>query len=202
MDPASFSFAVIGMFLTCCKGYKILSDAHRAPADAQNAALRLRIELCMLKAWGESWEIRHNPQRTEKFRLYLMRPQVRSGVFEVLCAISETFTNIGVLKKKYGVVFDYNVKGDRVSRRALTDYRHKTSCLLVVESSHTSRDSRPFRRTRNSTKSFHWRVREIRFEHGKRIESSSIQDVFTRTMSLESARQRQYARTHRNLEKT
>lgn len=176
MDPAALSFAVIGLFITCCKGYRILSDAHRAPAHAQNAARRLRIEFYTLEAWGESWGIRHSAQQgqgDDKFRLYLMRPRVRDGVFDALCLISETLTDIGILKKKYGIVFDYNAQVDKVSCRSLTGCSSKTKCLLAAESSHTSRDSRLFRRTRDSTRTFYWRFREIRFKHGKGIKSLS-----------------------------
>ncbi len=117
MDPASFSFAVIGMFLTCCKGYSIFSDAYNAPSDARNAARQVNIESALLAGWGEHFEIRQDleeEQASEKLRIYLMRAQTRSGVFDALCAISESFTDIKRLDSKYGVVFDYHQKGNRV----------------------------------------------------------------------------------------
>ena len=126
MDPASFSFAVIGMFLTCCKGYNILSDAYRAPSDAQDAARRVRIEGAVLAGWGEHFEIRQDlkeQQKDEKLRIYLMRGQTLHGVFDALCAISETFTDTRRLDMKYGVIFDYHRKGDRV-RSPVWDREH------------------------------------------------------------------------------
>ncbi|KAI4243475.1 MAG: hypothetical protein L6R40_003477 [Gallowayella cf. fulva] len=118
MDPASFSFAVVGMFLTCCKGYRILSDAHRAPRDAQDAARQIRMEGAMLESWGEYWEIRQDQpehQRQEKLKFYLVNNRTQKGVFEALCAISETFTNLKGLDKKYGLIFQYSGKNDRVN---------------------------------------------------------------------------------------
>lgn len=117
MDPASFSFAVIAMFLTCCRGYSIFSDAYNAPSDAQDAARKVRIEGAHLANWGDHFEIRPNLQEEQssgKLNVYLMRAPVRGGVFDVLCAISESFTDIKKLDRKYGIVFGYHQKGNRV----------------------------------------------------------------------------------------
>lgn len=123
MDPASFTFAVTGMFLTCCKGYTIFSDAYKAPSDAQDAARRVRIEYAVLAAWGEHFEVRHDSQekqRSEKLKVYLMRDQIRHGVFDALCGISEVFTDIKRLERRYGVAFGYRRKGERVRNIAST----------------------------------------------------------------------------------
>ncbi|KAL9629964.1 MAG: hypothetical protein Q9164_006642 [Protoblastenia rupestris] len=119
MDPASLSFAVVGMFLTCCKGYNILSDAYKAPSDAQDAARRIRIEGAALASWGAYFKIRQElreEQKSENLTFYIMQEHIRSGVFDALCAISETFTDVKKLDKKYGVVFDYHRRGDRSPR--------------------------------------------------------------------------------------
>ena len=118
MDPVSFSLAVVGMFHTCRRGYNILSDAKNAPSDAQDAARRVRIEGSMLAGWGEHFEIRENSHRQqagEKLKFHLTSSFTRSGVFEALRAIAETFTDIRALNKKYGIVFDYHAQGNRVS---------------------------------------------------------------------------------------
>ncbi len=131
MDPASFSFAVIGMFLTCCKGYDILSNAYNAPSDAQDAARRVRIESSVLAAWGEHFEIRQglqNQQGNEKLRIHLMRGQTLNGVFDALCAISETFTDITGLDKKYGVIFSYHSKRDGVGSIVL----HRVRSITLI----------------------------------------------------------------------
>lgn len=118
MEPASLSFAVVGMFFTCRKGYDIFSDTVTAPSDARDAVRRVSIERGVLSGWGERfdiWQDKPQGQGGEKLRIHLMRDQTRSGVFEALCAISETFTDIKKLDRKYGVVFNYHAKGDRVS---------------------------------------------------------------------------------------
>ncbi len=102
------------MFVTCCKGYDVLSNAYAAPSDAKDAARRVRIEGAVLAGWGEHFEIRQGQQGDEKLRIHLMRGQTRGGVFDALCAISEIFTDIRKLDRKYGVVFEYHSKGDRV----------------------------------------------------------------------------------------
>ncbi len=134
MDPASFSFAVIGMFVTCCKGYSIFSDAYNAPSDAQDAARKVRIEGAVLASWGDHFEIRQNlqeEQRSGKPRIHLMRAQTRSGVFDVLCAISESFTDIKRLDRKYGVVFGYHNKGNRVGAAVLLQCSLNELLILV-----------------------------------------------------------------------
>ncbi|KAF6236832.1 hypothetical protein HO173_005123 [Letharia columbiana] len=114
MDPASFSFAVVGMFFTCAKGYKIFSDAYKAPADAQKAARDVLIEGCTLEVWGEHFEIHQaKDQRSEKLKIHLLRGPMLYGCFEALCAISEIFTDIKGLDRKYGICFNYHSKGDR-----------------------------------------------------------------------------------------
>lgn len=116
MDPASFAFAVVGMFFTCAQGYKIFSDAYKAPSDAQKAARDVRIEGYILAVWGEHFEMHQaKEQRSDKFKIHLLRGPALYGCFEALCAISETFTDIKGLNKKYGIHFDYHAKGDRVS---------------------------------------------------------------------------------------
>lgn len=116
MDPASFSFAVVGMFITCAQGYKIFSDAYKAPSDAQKAARDVRIEGYTLEVWGEHFEIHQaKEQRSEKLKIHLLRGPILYGCFEALCAISEIFTDIRALDKKYGICFNYHAKGDRVS---------------------------------------------------------------------------------------
>lgn len=120
MDPASFSFAVVGMFFTCAQGYKIFSDAYKAPSDAQKAARDVRIEGYTLEVWGEHFEIHQaKEQRSEKLKVQLLRGPTLYGCFEALCAISEIFTDIKGLDKKYGIYFNYHAKGDRVSQPSL-----------------------------------------------------------------------------------
>ncbi|KAL9099693.1 MAG: hypothetical protein Q9163_004845, partial [Psora crenata] len=88
MDPASLSFAVVGMFLTCCKGYQILSDSHKAPSDAQDAARRIRIEGAVLATWGDHFEIRQElreEQRSERLRVHIMQsPSIPHDVQDLL----------------------------------------------------------------------------------------------------------------------
>ena len=117
MDPASFSFAVVGMFITCAQGYKIFSDAYKAPSDAQKAARDVRIEGYTLEVWGEHFQIHQaKEQRSEKLKIHLLRGPTLYGCFEALCAISEIFTDIKGLDRKYGIWFNYHPKGDRVSK--------------------------------------------------------------------------------------
>lgn len=114
MDPASFSFAVVGMFFTCAKGYQIFSDAYKAPSDAQKAARDVRIEGYTLEVWGEHLEIHQaKEQRSEKLKIHLLKGPTLYGCFEAFCAISEIFTDIKGLDKKYGISFNYHPKGDR-----------------------------------------------------------------------------------------
>lgn len=117
MDPASFSFAVVGMFFTCAQGYKIFSDAYKAPSDAQKAARDVRIEGFTLEAWGEHFEVHQaKEQRSDKLKIHLLRGPALHGCLEALCAISEVFTDIKGLDKNYGICFNYHVKGERVSK--------------------------------------------------------------------------------------
>ena len=119
MDPASFSFAIVGMFFTCAKGYKIFSDAYKAPFDAQKAARDVRIEGYTLAVWGELFEIHQAKEEpSEKLKIQLRGPTLY-GCFEALCAISDIFTDIKGLDKKYGIYFNYHGKGDRVSQASL-----------------------------------------------------------------------------------
>ena len=108
MDPASLSIAVVGMFLTCCKGYHILSDARRAPRDAEDAARRVGIESAVFASWGEHFEIRREVAKqraSEKLKFYLRSEQTRIAVSDALIAILETFIDIERLKTEYGVFF-------------------------------------------------------------------------------------------------
>ncbi|KAL9593419.1 MAG: hypothetical protein Q9179_005897 [Wetmoreana sp. 5 TL-2023] len=122
MDPASFSFAVVGMFLTCCKGYKFLSDTSNARSDAQDAARRVLMQFDILRSWGSHFEIHPDlPEQQEppKLKFHLTNDYARNGVFNALRAISETFTDVKRLDKKYGIVYDHSGKGEsspRVSR--------------------------------------------------------------------------------------
>ncbi|KAI4219575.1 MAG: hypothetical protein L6R36_008231 [Xanthoria steineri] len=119
MDPASLSFAVVGMFLTCCKGYKFLSDTKNAPSDARDAARRVLMEFHVLGSWGAHFELRSDlpeQQNPEKLRFFLTNEHARRGVFDALCYISETFTDVKRLDKKYGIVCEYHMKGDKSPR--------------------------------------------------------------------------------------
>ncbi|KAI4244608.1 MAG: hypothetical protein L6R42_010409 [Xanthoria sp. 1 TBL-2021] len=127
MDPASLSFAVVGMFLTCCKGYKFLSDTKNAPSDAQDAARRVLMEFHVLGSWGLHFDLRSDlpeQQSPEKLKFYLTNDHARRGVFNALCTISETFTDVKRLDKKYGIVCEYLERGDRSPRvpRNLRDF--------------------------------------------------------------------------------
>ncbi|KAI4249035.1 MAG: hypothetical protein L6R42_009099, partial [Xanthoria sp. 1 TBL-2021] len=116
MEPASLSFAVVGMFLTCCKGYKFLSDTKNAPSDAQDAARRVLMEFHVLGSWGLHFDLRSDlPEQKspEKLKFYLTNDHARSGVFNALCTISGTFTDVKKLDKKYGIVCEYPERGDR-----------------------------------------------------------------------------------------
>ena len=116
MDPASLSFAVVGIFFTCTQGYRIFTDAHKAPPDAQKAARDVRIEGYTLEVWGEHFEIHQaKEQRSDKLRILLRRGPILYGCFEALCAISEIFTDIKALDKKYGIRFNYHAKREGVS---------------------------------------------------------------------------------------
>lgn len=117
MDPASFAFAVAGMFVTCAQGYKFFSNAAKAPSDAQRVARDVRIEGFTLEAWGEQFEIQGaKEQRSEKLKIHLRRGPAFYGCFEALCAISEIFTDIKGLDESYGISFKYHTKGEKVSR--------------------------------------------------------------------------------------
>ena len=140
MDPASFSFAVVGMFFTCAQGYRIFSDAYKAPSDAQKLARDVRIEGWTLVVWGEHFEIHQaKDQRSEKLRIHLLRGPALYGCFEVLCAISEIFTDIKGLDKKYGINFNFHAKGEGVSQPAIVHRRERVS--KGAESSYTSQCS-------------------------------------------------------------
>ncbi|KAL8733480.1 MAG: hypothetical protein Q9166_002107 [cf. Caloplaca sp. 2 TL-2023] len=172
MDPASLSFAVVGMFLTCCKGYNIFSDAKKAPSDSQDAARQVRVEGSILSTWGEHWEIREEvpeQQEREKLKFYLMRDQTRSGVFDALCAISETFTDVKKLEKRYGVVFDYPRKGDRSPRvfREIQDlldgrdHAPRPTPGVAVDADEATKKTIGYYKTRMSTLSrCRWTVRD------------------------------------------
>ncbi|KAI4234568.1 MAG: hypothetical protein LQ349_003713 [Xanthoria aureola] len=119
MDPASLSSGVVSLFLTCCKGYKFLSDTKNAPSDARDAARRVLMEFHMLGSWGMHFELRSDlpeQQRPEKLRFFLTNEHARRGVFDALCSISETFTDVKRLDKKYGIVCEYHTKGDKSPR--------------------------------------------------------------------------------------
>ncbi|KAI9801444.1 MAG: hypothetical protein M1833_002676 [Piccolia ochrophora] len=118
MEPAAFAFAVVSMFETCVKGYQLISDAGRAPADAQAAARRIRIEYYQLATWGEHFEIGHGRHRvggTEKLKVYLSKGPILNGVFDTLTAIAELFTDVTKMHKTYGLVF--GLRGDDDNRK-------------------------------------------------------------------------------------
>ncbi|KAL8846950.1 MAG: hypothetical protein Q9221_007992 [Calogaya cf. arnoldii] len=118
MDPASLSFAVVDMFLTCCKGYKFLSDTKNATSDAQDAARRIAMEYYVLGNWGSHFELDANRPRQpipEKLKFSLTNDHARRGVFSALCTISATFTDVKALDRKYGIVCKSHWKGDRKS---------------------------------------------------------------------------------------
>ena len=128
MDPASLSLGVVSLFLTCCKGYKFLSDTKNAPSDAQDAARRVHMEFCVLGSWGMHFELRSDlpeQQNPEKLRFFLTNEHARRGVFDALCSISETFTDVKRLEKKYGIVCEYHTKGDKVSFSSFTRPTHR-----------------------------------------------------------------------------
>ncbi|KAI4237067.1 MAG: hypothetical protein LQ349_002141 [Xanthoria aureola] len=133
MEPASLSFAVVGMFLTCCKGYKFLSDTKNAPSDARDATRRVLMEFHVLGSWGMHFELRSDlpeQQNPEKLRFFLTNEHARRGVFDALCSISETFTDVKRLDKKYGIVCEYHTKGDRSPRmpRDLREFLDGVDC--------------------------------------------------------------------------
>ena len=112
-DPS----VVIEIYHICAQGYKYFSDSYNAPSDAQRAARDVRIEGSILQIWGEHFEIHQaKEQRSDKLKVHLLRGPTLSGCFEALCAISEIFTDIKGLDKKYGVHFNYDAKGEKVSQ--------------------------------------------------------------------------------------
>lgn len=117
MEPASLALAVVGLFQTCLEGYQILSDAKRAPQDAQNAARRIRIEGAVLASWGAHFEI-HSRRVKEyrKLKVFLKQGHTLSGVLDTLGAILETFTNVRKLERKYNIVFGFASQDDEVCR--------------------------------------------------------------------------------------
>lgn len=128
MDPASLSFAVVGMFVTCCKGYTFLSNRNSAPSDVQDAARQVAMEFSFLKAWGTFYGLDPKlPKQPNAGRLEtkLTNPHAKSGVFNTLCMISNIFTDVRRLDKDYGITCNFQMKGDRVS---ITFSRH----LLIV----------------------------------------------------------------------
>ena len=150
MDPASFAFAVAGMFVTCAQGYKFFSDAAKAPSDAQKVARDVRIEGFTLEAWGEQFEIQEaKEQRSEKLKVHLRRGPAFYGCFEALCAISEIFTDIKGLDKNYGIGFKYHTKGDKV--RSFLSYDGRESD--EVQNPHIPSSVRAFLEGRDSSRS-------------------------------------------------
>ncbi|KAL8650484.1 MAG: hypothetical protein Q9226_005124 [Calogaya cf. arnoldii] len=118
MDPASLSFAVVGMFLTCCKGYKFLSDTKNATSDAQDAARRIAMEYYVLGNWGSHFELDAcwpKQPGPEKLKFSLTYDHARRGVFSALCTISDTFTDVKTLDRKYGIVCKSHRKGDKTN---------------------------------------------------------------------------------------
>ena len=118
MDTASLSFAVAGMFLTCCRGYKFFSDRNTAPSDKQNAARQVAVEFSFLISWGTSYRL--DPKlpkqpNAEKLRANLTNPHVKNGVFNTLCAICDIFTDVKRLDKDYGITCSFQKKDDKVS---------------------------------------------------------------------------------------
>ena len=134
MDPASLSFAVVDMFLTCCKGYKFLSDTKNATSDAQDAARRIAMEYYVLGNWGSHFELDANRPRQpipKKLKFSLTNDHARRGVFSALCTISATFTDVKALDRKYGIVCKSQWKGDRVSSVSIP-LAHLVDAILLV----------------------------------------------------------------------
>ena len=118
MDPASLSFAVVGMFVTCCKGYTFLSNQNSAPSDVQDAARQVAVEFSFLKAWGTFYRL--DPKlpkqpNAENLKANLTNPHVKNGVFNTLCMISIIFTDVSRLDKDYGIIYSFQKTDDRVS---------------------------------------------------------------------------------------
>ncbi|KAL9120310.1 MAG: hypothetical protein Q9187_003139, partial [Circinaria calcarea] len=117
MEPVSFAFAVVGVFQTCIQGYAIISDAYNAPSDAQQAARRIRIESAVLHGWGQHFDVLGQPpDQNEKLKVFIGRGPTYAGVFSTLCAISEIFVDIRRMKDRYGIVFDYKKKREKIPR--------------------------------------------------------------------------------------
>ena len=113
MEPASLAVGILGMYDICMKGYAVVSDAMNAPRDAQDAARRVRIERAVLAGWGEYFDVTQGKEhQSEKLKISLMRGLTPNGVFDALCAISETFTDVRKMKKRYGIVFEFDERGD------------------------------------------------------------------------------------------
>ena len=118
MDPASLSFAVVGIFVTCCKGYTFFSNQNSAPSDVQDAARQVAVEFSFLKAWGTFYRL--DPKlpkqpNAENLKATLTNPHVKNGVFNTLCMVSNIFTDVSRLDKDYGIICSFQMKGDRVS---------------------------------------------------------------------------------------
>ncbi|KAL8668423.1 MAG: hypothetical protein Q9168_006947 [Polycauliona sp. 1 TL-2023] len=130
MDPASFSFAVVGMFLTCCKGYEFLANGKNAPSDAQEAARRVIAEYHVLGTWAHHFDLRSDlsgQQQPERLKFLLSNDHAMHGVFNALCTISETFTDIKRLDKKYAAT-----KASEEAKKVLQTSKYRMSLLMRV----------------------------------------------------------------------
>ncbi len=115
MEPASLAIATVGLFETCIRGYRILSNTHRAPQDAQDAARRIRIEEAVLASWGAHFEIGSPDVKDhQKLKVFLKQGYALNGVLDTLSAIAETFTDVEKMKKNYSIVFGWASRDIRV----------------------------------------------------------------------------------------
>ncbi|KAL8895860.1 MAG: hypothetical protein Q9192_003402 [Flavoplaca navasiana] len=90
MDPTSLSFAVV-----------------------------VAVEFSFLKAWGTFYGLDSTlPKQpnAEKLKANLTNPHVKNGVFNILCAISDIFTDVRRLDKDFGIICSFQVKDDKNSR--------------------------------------------------------------------------------------
>ena len=118
MEPASFALAIVGIYQTCVAGYAIVSDAYHAPADAQDAARRIRIEEAVLHGWGEHFGVEKvKAADNEKLKSFIGTGKTFDGVFDALNAIAEVFTDVHRMERRYGLLFEWERERGEVSPR-------------------------------------------------------------------------------------
>ncbi|KAA8909830.1 hypothetical protein FN846DRAFT_941011 [Sphaerosporella brunnea] len=108
MSAADLSVGVIEIFLTCLRGYKIITTSLSCPEEQQSLYHRTRTQRARLTVWGDYFGLTHSTSRrydaTEKLRAHLKSSyKIGPEILDTLNNVAELFVNGRALQEVYGL---------------------------------------------------------------------------------------------------